>query len=82
MGLRLLQTIYASTYGIPSGRSAKFYRDAEWEEYRVKFYVHGVYQENADYCDSDGDAASDTMFHWISQPPTVVVEETGEEIFL
>lgn len=81
MALKLIQAVYASTYGIASGRSAKFYRDAEWDEYRVKFFQDGAHLTEADYHDTDKESARDTMFHWIAQPATVVVEETGEEMY-
>lgn len=38
---------------------AKVYRDAEWREYRVKFYRQGQYQADADYHTDD---KSDAQF--------------------
>ena len=40
---RLIDTI------IKDDCTAKVYRDAEWDEYRVKFFVDGVHQVDADY---------------------------------
>lgn len=31
------------------GFSAKVYKDTEWNEYRVKFYIDGQHQQNGDY---------------------------------
>jgi hypothetical protein len=39
------------------GRQAVVFRNAEYDEYVVKFYIDGVYQANADYhADSKDDA--------------------------
>ena len=32
---------------------ARVYRDVEWDEYRVKLYINGVYEETADYHTDD-----------------------------
>jgi hypothetical protein len=37
----------------PDGAVAKVYRDAEWNEYRVRFYFDGLLNEDADYFTSD-----------------------------
>ena len=59
MALRKLQSFTATTQG--QERVATVYRDAEWDEYRVKFYRDGVYQtEAADYYDTDKQSAIDT----------------------
>jgi hypothetical protein len=33
--------------------TAKVYRDSEWQEWRVKFYVDGAHLVNADYHTND-----------------------------
>ena len=48
-------------------RKAKIYRDAEWNEYRVKFYINGAYQENADFHTDSKRDAFDTARHWVNQ---------------
>ena len=58
MALRKIKTFSATTQG--QNRAATLYRDAEWDEYRVKFYRDGVYQEDADYHDTDKQSAIDT----------------------
>ncbi len=40
-----------------TGRTAKVYRDSEWQEWRVKHYIKGEHQTEADYhTDDKGDA--------------------------
>lgn len=41
------------------------YRDAEWQEYRVKFYFDGVHQSAADYHTDDKQDALDTGANWV-----------------
>lgn len=41
-------------------RTAKVYRDSEWQEYRVKFYVAGTHMDAADYHTDDREDAMDT----------------------
>lgn len=81
MALRKL-TSFSSTSG--QYRTATVYRDAEWDEYRVRFYREGVYQEGADYHTDDKQDAMDTasIFCTRVQVVTVIREETGEEIYL
>lgn len=55
---------------------AGVYRDAEWQEYRVKFHRQGIYQENADYhtddkSDAQHMARSFCGFGKISLQPTI-----------
>lgn len=38
----------------------KVYRDAEWQEYRVKLIKHGVHQAGSDYHSDDKQDALDT----------------------
>ena len=56
MGLRLVTSIAIQH----TGKAAKVYRDADWNEYRVKFYRNGMYQEGADYHTDDRDDALGT----------------------
>jgi hypothetical protein len=49
-------------------REAKVYRDAEWDEYRVVFYVDGKKQMGADYHDSDRTSAIQTAGAWVTAP--------------
>lgn len=51
MALKLLRGIYAGDY------MAKIYRDSEWNEYRVKFYVKGVHQKDGDFHTDDKEDA-------------------------
>lgn len=48
-------------------KAAKVYRDVEWQEYRVKFYRNGMYQEGADYHTDDKDDAVGTAEHFTLQ---------------
>ena len=53
MTLRLINTIEADN------STAKVYRDSDWNEYRVKFFIDGVHQVDADYhTDDKADAIS------------------------
>lgn len=48
MALRLIETL------INGNNTAKVYRDAEWQEYRVKFWQNGFRQpERTDYHTDD-----------------------------
>lgn len=43
--------------------TAKVYRDAEWQEYRVKFYINGVHLTEADYhTDTKEDAVNTAVY--------------------
>lgn len=48
------------THTGPEGRTAKVYKDADWGEYRVKHYVNGQHQANADYHTDDLEDAHGT----------------------
>lgn len=48
------------THTGPEGRTAKVYKDQDWGEYRVKHYVNGQHQANADYHTDDLEDAHDT----------------------
>lgn len=56
--LRLIHTVEIDV------KLAKVYRDSEWQEYRVKFYVDGVYQVEADYHTEHKQDAIDTADEW------------------
>ena len=43
--MRLISTIHKAA----AEATAKVYRDTDWQEYRVKFYVRGQHQQDADY---------------------------------
>jgi hypothetical protein len=62
MSLRLIRTEKSNG----DTHIAKIYRNAEYDEYVVKFYRDGVYQVDADYFTDDiGDAIS-TSTHFTS----------------
>jgi hypothetical protein len=44
---------------------ARVYRDVENNEYRVKFYVNGVHQKDADYFTDDKQDAFNTADAWV-----------------
>lgn len=51
--MRLISTIHKAA----AEATAKIYRDTDWNEYRVKFYIRGQHQQDADYhTDSKEDA--------------------------
>lgn len=61
MALRKIETISNTQ----TGRSATVYRDAEFNEYRVKFYQDGKHQTEADYhTDDKGDAQRTARTVW------------------
>jgi hypothetical protein len=47
-------------------KKATVYKDAEWGEYRVKFYRDGEYMQDADYHTDDKADAQDTAKSWIA----------------
>lgn len=55
MSLRRIETVSNGSLGLQT----KVCRDSEWNEYRVKFYRNGTYQEEADYHTDD---KSDAQF--------------------
>jgi hypothetical protein len=73
---------FVITQGANVTRTARISYDSEFDEYLVKFYVRGVRKEHADYFTPDKCDALDTAKYWCNQMDTVIVEETGEEIFL
>lgn len=54
--MRLISTIHKAA----AEATAKVYHDTEWGEYRVKFYLNGIWQVNADYHTEDKQDAFDT----------------------
>jgi hypothetical protein len=50
-----------------TGRKVSIYRNAEWNEWVVKFYVDGVHQVDADYHTDKEDAYS-TASNWVNKP--------------
>ena len=48
-------------------RRAKVYRDVEWQEYRVRFFIGGIYQTDADYHTDDKQDALDTATSFINK---------------
>jgi hypothetical protein len=61
MALRKIESISNTK----NGKSATVYRDAEFQEYRVKFYQDGKHLEAADYhTDDKADAQSTARRVW------------------
>jgi hypothetical protein len=60
MALRRLETISNMT----TGREARVFRDAEWQEWRVKFYQAGQHLAEADYHSDDKGDAQFTARSW------------------
>lgn len=60
MALRLIDTVVNDLGSVGGVLMAKVYRDAEWNEYRVKFYRDGRHQSNADMHTDDKQDAIDT----------------------
>lgn len=61
MALKLLKTHEANN------KTAKVYRDSDYNEHRVKFYRHGRYQMGADYHTDDVNDAHGTAKHFINK---------------
>lgn len=51
-----------------TGKTAKIYRDAEWNEWVVQFYIAGVKQEDAAYHTDDRMDAEATALAEIARP--------------
>ena len=58
--LRRLESITNTT----TGREAQVYRDAEWQEWRVKFYQDGQHLAAADYHTDNKSDAQHTARAW------------------
>lgn len=66
-GLRLLKT-HTNKKG---DKVAKVYKDTEWGEHRVKFFLNGVHQHKADHHTDDPEDAHDTAKHWLKEDVTI-----------
>ena len=71
-GLRLIHT----ETGNGNARVAKVYKDHEWDEHRVKHFVNGVHQKEADYHSDKEDSMSHAK-HWTSEKPKFAKEEAA-----
>lgn len=60
MALRRLETIESKS----TGRVAKVYRDATWQEWRVRHYISGTHQADADYHTTDKGEAQQHARSW------------------
>lgn len=60
-------------------RSVKVFRDTEWNEYIVRFYIDDEYQEEADYHTDDKQDAVDTAGKWLKGFPKQGVAEGQTE---
>lgn len=61
MSLRKIESVTNNE----TGKSATVYRDSEWNEYVVRFYVNGKHQTEADYhTDSKPDAQMTARTVW------------------
>jgi hypothetical protein len=54
--MRLINTIHKASEEL----TVKTYRDTDWNEYRVKTYIQGQHQQDADYHTDCKDDALDT----------------------
>lgn len=54
--MRLISTIHKASEEL----TVKTYRDTDWNEYRVKTYIQGQHQQDADYHTDDKQDAIDT----------------------
>jgi hypothetical protein len=62
MALRKLGTYFnAATL-----RKADVYKDTDWNEYRVKFYIAGEHQTEADYHTDDKNEANENAINFIN----------------
>jgi hypothetical protein len=50
-----------------NGKTAKVYRDTDWDEFRVKHYTDGKYHDKADYHTDDVNDAHDTAQAWLKK---------------
>jgi hypothetical protein len=63
MSLRKVGTFFNQI----TDKKADVYRDSEWQEFRVKFYVRGQYQKNADMHTDDRRDADFTASEWVNR---------------
>ena len=68
-----MKKIHEITFG---ARTAKVYRDSNWNEYRVRLYVRGRLDEAADYFTDDKQDAISTAAKMVRQQ---VVQEKSHE---
>lgn len=61
-----MKKIHEITFG---ARTAKVYRDSNWNEYRVRLYARGRLDEAADYFTDDKQDAIDTAAAMVRQNP-------------
>ena len=54
--MRLISTIHKASEEL----TVKTYRDTDWNEYRVKTYIQGQHQQDADYHTDDKEDALST----------------------
>lgn len=54
-----------------TGRKIAVYRNSDWNEWVVKFYLDGKYQVDADYFTDDQADALDTANSWLAKPSRV-----------
>ena len=58
--------IHTAQHGL---RVAKVYKDSEWDDHIVKFYVDGAHQVNANYhAYDDREDAIQTADVWVKEP--------------
>ncbi len=60
-----LRKIHSETLG---NRSAKVYRDAEYQEFRARLYLDGVLYEPADYFTDSKSDAIETALAMVAKP--------------
>lgn len=61
MAMRKIETVSTCDHH----REAMIYRVTEWDEYQVRFYIHGQFQKDATYFCDDLDDARGTAKHWV-----------------
>ena len=61
MGLRLITTL------TQANRTAKVYRNSEWDEYQTKFFVDGAHITEGDSFTDNKTDAMDTAQHWVDK---------------
>ena len=60
--------IFIGAQSAIASSQAKVYRDTEWEEFRIKFFIGGKHQGGeADYFTSDKDEAIGNAKYWLAQ---------------
>jgi len=62
MSKRLIKTLSSEN----GNKQAKIYRDSEWQEYIVEFYIDNNKQENASSHTDDKEDAFSTANHFVS----------------